>query len=152
GTLGLNLVDNDSIKDIDSVPLSGTGTDGAHDGIAPDGSKVGEVYTLCTPPSFTACPGPTISTNTDPGVCTASVSYTATASGTPTPTLSYTFTGATVTSGSGTGSGSAFNKGTTTVTITAHNGCSSDAMCSFSVTVTDDQAPVITAPNVTAKT
>ena len=50
GTLGLNLVDNDSIKDTSSIPLGGTGTTGTG-----DGSFTGQVYTVpapfCSPPS-----------------------------------------------------------------------------------------------------
>jgi hypothetical protein len=99
----------------------------------------------CTPPTFTACPG-NQNANTAPGVCTAVVSYTATANGTPTPTITHAFTGATTGSGSGTGSGSTFNKGTTTVVITASNGCGNNATCSFTVTVSDNQAPVLTCP------
>ena len=57
-TLGLNLVDNDSIKDIDEVPLGGSGI-GA--GMAGDGGFTGQVYTInadSTPPdtSITAQP------------------------------------------------------------------------------------------------
>ncbi len=96
----------------------------------------------CTPPSFTACPS-SISMNTSSGTCSKSHSYTATATGDPAPTLSYTFTGATTGSGSGTGSGSTFNKGATTVTITASNGCSPNASCVFTITVTDNEMPVI---------
>ena len=66
--------------------------------------------------------------------------------GDPTLDVSYEFTGATTGSGSGTGSGSTFNLGVTTVTITAHNICSPDATCSFTITVNDDEAPVVTCP------
>ncbi|RTL55892.1 MAG: hypothetical protein EKK37_18075, partial [Sphingobacteriales bacterium] len=93
-------------------------------------------------PSFTACPS-NIIVNTATGLCTTLVTYTATATGTPAPTITYSFSGATTGSGSGTGSGSTFNKGVTTVTITAANSCSPAAICSFTVTVNDNQAPVI---------
>jgi hypothetical protein len=96
--------------------------------------------TVNTAPSFSGCPGD-ISQGTDPDMCTAAVNYTVTATGTPPLEVIYSFTGATTASGTGTGSGSAFNKGVTTVTITAINGCSPDATCSFTVTVNDNQPP-----------
>jgi hypothetical protein len=72
------------------------------------------------------------------------VNYTPTVTGTPTPTLSYSFSGATTGSGSGSGSGSLFNVGVTTVTVTATNICGAPT-CTFTITVTDSQLPVITA-------
>jgi hypothetical protein len=78
--------------------------------------------------------------------CTAVVNYSATASGTPAPAISYTFSGATTGNGTGTGSGMAFNKGITNVTLTAANGCSPASSCSFTVTVEDNQAPVLECP------
>jgi hypothetical protein len=103
----------------------------------------------CTPPTFSQCPN-NIIVNTDPLTCAATVSYTATATGDPVPTLSYVFSGATSGSGGGTGTGSSFNKGVTTVTITATNGCVPDATCSFTITVNDTEKPVINCPaNIT---
>ncbi|MFN8344324.1 MAG: choice-of-anchor D domain-containing protein [Spirosomataceae bacterium] len=96
----------------------------------------------CTAPAFTACPGN--QTAGTAGSCSATVNYTATASGIPASAVTYVFSGATVESGSGTGSGSVFNKGVTTVTLTAANGCGSNATCSFTVTVNDTEAPVLT--------
>ncbi|MES2332665.1 MAG: LamG-like jellyroll fold domain-containing protein [Bacteroidota bacterium] len=96
--------------------------------------------TVNTLPTFTSCPS-NQNINATTGLCTAPVSYTATASGTPSPTLTYVFSGATTGSGSGTGSGQTFNKGVTTVTIIATNSCGT-ATCSFTITVTDNQAPV----------
>ena len=92
-------------------------------------------------PFFTVC-SLNINQETDLGNCTAVVYYTATAVGTPTPTITFSFTGATVASGTGTGSGSTFNKGVTTVVITASNICA-NVTCSFTVTVNDDQKPVL---------
>ncbi|MBK5284882.1 MAG: HYR domain-containing protein, partial [Bacteroidia bacterium] len=110
-----------------------------------DASTNGEpevtVTSPCTSPSFTACPSNT-SVNTDVNLCTKAVSYTATAIGSPAPALTYTFSGATTGSGAGTGSGSSFNKGITTVAITATNTCGSP-VCSFTITVTDNQNPTI---------
>jgi hypothetical protein len=108
------------------------------------------------------CPGPqrtfTITVNPTPtitcpanitvpsvvGACNAAVSYTPTVTGTPSPTLSYSFSGATTGSGAGSGSGSLFNVGVTRVTVTASNICGT-VSCSFDITVTDSQLPVITA-------
>ena len=77
------------------------------------------------------------------------LTYTSAANGTPTPTYSYLFSGSTVGSGSGTGSGSTFNKGITSVVVTATNTCGTTT-CSFQITVNDIEAPVITcSSNVT---
>jgi hypothetical protein len=105
-----------------------------------------------TPRSFTITVNPTptitcpanITVPSVLGACNAAVSYTPTVTGTPAPTLSYTFSGATTGSGSGSGSGSLFNVGMTTVTVTATNICGT-VSCSFTVTVTDSQIPVISA-------
>jgi hypothetical protein len=78
--------------------------------------------------------------------CSATVTYGAPiVTGTPAPSLTYAFSGATTGSGSGTGSGATFNKGITTVTLTATNSCGSST-CSFTITVTDAIAPVLTCP------
>ena len=87
------------------------------------------------------CPG-NLTANNTAGLCNAVVNYTSSSTGTPAPAISYTFTGATTGSGSGNGSGSTFNRGVTTVTLTATNTCGT-ASCSFTVTVVDNQAPVI---------
>lgn len=107
----------------------------------------------CTGPSTTAtvtvnplptitCPA-NITVPSTLGLCTAPVTYTPTATGVPTPTFSYSTTGATTASGSGTGSGLLFNVGVTNVTLTATNACGA-ASCSFTITVTDAQLPVVT--------
>ena len=87
------------------------------------------------------CPA-NITTASDVGVCNKTVNYTPTVTGTPAPTLSYVLTGATTGSGAGSGSGLKFNVGVTTVTITATNICAT-VTCSFTITVTDSQLPVI---------
>lgn len=86
-----------------------------------------------------------LSGSTRSGGCDTSLTYTAEASGYPQPSYTHAFTGATSGSGSGTGSGSVFNKGTTTVTVTAANS-SGTINYSFDVTVIDSIKPVITAP------
>jgi hypothetical protein len=99
----------------------------------------------CVAPTFTTCPTAQ-SANTAAGTCAAVVTYTVVASGAPAPALAYVFTGATTGSGSGNGSGSTFNKGVTNVTITATNSCGAPT-CSFTVTVNDNVAPIITCQN-----
>ncbi len=98
--------------------------------------------TGCTvAPTFTVCPT-VINLNTDAGVCTATLSRATllsyvTASGTPVPTLTVKVGTTTVTTSY------AFPIGNTTVTITASNGTLPDATCSFTITVTDNQPPVV---------
>ena len=88
-------------------------------------------------PSIT-CPA-NITTNTAPGLCSATVTYT-----TPTPTDNCP--GATAACVPP--SGSTFQKGVTTVTCTASDTSpnSADATCTFTVTVNDNQAPTVTCP------
>ncbi len=95
------------------------------------------------PPSIT-CPA-NITTNTDPGQCSAVVSYAnATATdncpgvGTPVCTPA---------------SGSTFPTGTTTVNCTVSDAAGNPASCSFTVTVNDNENPMITCPaNITTNT
>jgi len=117
------------------------------DGCTPFASTSGTL-TVNAPPVFTACPS-NINANTSTASCNAVVSYTATVTSTPAGTISYVFTGATTGSGSGTGSGNTFNKGTTTVTISAINTCGSATPCSFTITVTDNVKPVMAVKNAT---
>ncbi|MBX2928523.1 MAG: hypothetical protein KF852_11855, partial [Saprospiraceae bacterium] len=90
----------------------------------------------CVPvaPSIATCQS-NITTGTDPGLCTASESFSAIATGCPVPTITYAIGMTTITSPYN------FPVGTTTVNVTASNGVSPDATCSFTVTVTDTQAP-----------
>ena len=105
----------------------------------------GPIDPCCALPMFTACPTP-ITSNTQGNQCLAAVTYSVTASGNP--TFSYTFTGATSGSGNGTGSGADFNKGISTVTITATNTCGAPT-CVFTITVNDATKPSITCPGNT---
>jgi hypothetical protein len=86
-----------------------------------------------------SCPA-NISVNTTLNTCGAAVSYT-------TPTGTDNCPGATTTQIGGLASGSTFGLGTTTNTfrVTAANGAT--ATCSFTVTVTDNQAPTISCPS-----
>ncbi len=93
-------------------------------------------------PLAITCPAP-ITVPSIIGGCTAVVTYAPVVTGTPAPAFTYSFSGATTGSGNGTGSGATFNVGVTTVTITATNICST-VNCSFTITVTDSQLPVIT--------
>ena len=98
------------------------------------------VTPIVTVPTIT-CPA-NITTDTDPGVCTATETFAPTAVGCPVPTVVCV-----------PASGFAFPKGVTTVTCTASNGQLPDATCTFTVTVNDNQAPTITCPaNVTVST
>jgi hypothetical protein len=80
--------------------------------------------------------------------CSAIATYSPTFTGFPAPQVTYTFTGATIGSGTGTGSGSAFNVGKTTVTITATNSVNS-SICSFDITVIDNNPPTAITKNIT---
>jgi hypothetical protein len=73
------------------------------------------------------------------------VDYTATADGSPASVITYALTGVTPGSGNGIGIGTAFNKGVTTVTLTATNDCGAPT-CQFTVTVTDNVKPIISCP------
>ena len=93
-------------------------------------------------PTFTTCPSAALTAFTAGNSCSALVSYAVAASGIPTPNLSYQFTGVTMGTGTGTGSGSTFSKGVTNVVVTAQNNCGTSS-CSFTVSVTDNENPVI---------
>jgi CHRD domain/Secretion system C-terminal sorting domain len=104
--------------------------------------------TVSSAPPTVSCPANINLTNTT-GLCGRAVTYTTAVGGTPTPTLTYAFTGATTGSGSGNGSGSTFNVGVTNVTVTATNACGS-VNCSFTVTITDNQAPTVTTGTISS--
>ena len=83
------------------------------------------------------CPTP-LSKNTDLGICGAVVTFaTPTAADNCSPTVART---------SGLASGATFPVGTSTVVFTASDPSGNTESCSFSVTVTDNQKPNITAP------
>ncbi|HNW89764.1 MAG TPA: gliding motility-associated C-terminal domain-containing protein [Bacteroidales bacterium] len=100
--------------------------------------------TVNSPPFFSVCPQD-ITQNTDSGLCAAIVNYNVSITGTPVPAVTYTFSGATTGIGSGTGSNTSFNKGTTQVILIATNSCGTDT-CEFSVTINDNEAPIIMCP------
>lgn len=91
-----------------------------------------------------SCPAD-ITADTDPGICTANVTFAATptVAGTPASAIYYRVGNTAITSPR------VFPLGTTTVIATALNGAGYDS-CSFKVTVRDVQPPVITCPaNIT---
>jgi flavin reductase (DIM6/NTAB) family NADH-FMN oxidoreductase RutF len=132
----------------------------------------GEVPVVCTPPSGSVFPKGTTTvtcTATDAGGQTATCTFTVTVNDTENPTITcpaniVTSTDAgqcstvvtyTVTAADNCGgvsvtctppSGSTFPTGTTTVTATATDSAGNQATGSFTVTVNDTEAPVVTCP------
>ncbi|MEO6722624.1 MAG: HYR domain-containing protein [Ferruginibacter sp.] len=95
-------------------------------------------------PEFTCRPDTIVATS--PRICTAPVqgiNPVLSPSGSL-ASINYTLAGATISTGTGTASGSTFNKGVTTVTYSLANDAS--VTCSFTVTVRDNEPPVITNP------
>ncbi len=84
-------------------------------------------------PVINNCPS-NISLNTSTGTCSATASWTA-------PTASDNCPGVSISSTHN--SGTSFNKGVTTVTYTATDMSGNTKTCSFTVTVTDNEMPVI---------
>ena len=80
-----------------------------------------------------------ISVNNDPGSCGAVVTYTS-------PVASDNCSGTTITQLAGLASGATFPAGVTTQTYMVQDAAGLTDTCSFTVTVTDTEAPVITAP------
>jgi large repetitive protein len=89
-----------------------------------------------TAPTLTGCPSP-ITVNTDPGLCTAVVTWTP-------PTASDNCLGYTMVSSHN--SGQAFPVGVSTVTYVATDASGNSNTCTFTVTVNDNQVPLITCP------
>lgn len=87
---------------------------------------------------FLGCPQ-NIMTNTNPGLCTAVVTWTpvVTSDNCDVPTLVQT---------GGPVNGSAFPKGITTVSFRSTDGSGNSTTCSFTVMVIDNELPVITCP------
>ena len=86
------------------------------------------------------CPANIVASN-DKGLCSASVSFAAAVTGSPAPVVTYRIGSNIITSPH------VFPLGTTTVTVTAING-GGFATCSFTVTVNDTEAPVVSNVNV----
>jgi reprolysin-like metallo-peptidase family M12B/HYR domain-containing protein len=90
-------------------------------------------FIVNAPPVIT-CPANVV-TSTDPGACSAVVNFTATATDTDPVTVNCT-----------PASGTAFAKGTTTVHCVATDSVGATDSCSFTVTVNDQENPVISCP------
>jgi hypothetical protein len=103
------------------------------------GAATSQVATLTVnaAPQIT-CPG-TITSNTAPGQCSASVTFNPGVTGSPTPTVVCKVDSTVITSPH------TFPLGTTNVTCTAMNSCGTDS-CSFTVTVEDHKRPSISCP------
>ncbi|MES2774083.1 MAG: HYR domain-containing protein [Bacteroidota bacterium] len=90
-----------------------------------------------------------ITRNTNTGLCTYAAQSgeldVAALNSCSTVSYGYSLTGATVATGTGSLANKVFNKGVTTVTLTATDECN-NATSSFTVTVTDNELPSITAP------
>ncbi len=92
-----------------------------------------------------SCPAD-ITAGTDPGECTAVVSYTP-------PTGTDNCPGATTALSAGIGSGGTFPIGVSTETYTVTDASGNTAECSFTITVEDSEAPVFDCPtDITATT
>ena len=116
--------------------VSGTGFTSV---LTDDPGKVGVANPTDTPvvsAPVVTCPA-NVSVSPDAGTCTATLSPVATAQGCPAPTITYRVAGNVITFPY------AFPSGLTTVAVTAANGIGSNALCSFTVTVTPTPAPVI---------
>ena len=79
-------------------------------------------------------------TNTDADVCHATRTYSSPSTGSPAPTVTYSVNGNAITFPY------EFPVGITTVDVLATGACAPDATCSFTVTVTDAQAPTANLP------
>lgn len=93
-----------------------------------------------------SCPAAIIHSN-DAGVCNATLNpgFPVTAQGTLPISYSWVMTGTTTDAGTGPVGNYAFNLGTTTITWTATNTAGSD-VCSQTITINDNQAPVFNVP------
>ena len=85
-----------------------------------------------------SCPG-NITVNNDAGACGAAVTFSASVTDNCGATIAYSHN-----------SGDMFPVGTTTVTVTGTDAAGNSDVCSFNVTVVDNEAPVVTCPaNIT---
>jgi autotransporter-associated beta strand protein len=102
------------------------------------------VLTYVVPPQI-ACP-PTVITNTAPGSCAQTVTFSATVlAGSPAPTVTYTLGTDIITSPH------PFPVGTNQVFVIASNGLPTHAACAFLVVVDDSEPPALACPtNLTA--
>ncbi len=121
-----------------TTTITSTATD-AHG----NSSSTSFTVTVCdrTPPVI-SCPIP-LSKNTDIGVCGAVTTF-----GIPTVTDN---TSATIAQTAGLANGATFPVGVSTIIFTATDASGNTSSCSFNVTVTDNEKPVITCPTPLSK-
>jgi hypothetical protein len=138
-TASVTLINGAEVR----LDLKSTGT-GIRDIAGNDissGFTNGESYILGVPAEITSCEN--ISANTDAGTCTATKSFSVTVTGSPAPTVVYKIGNTVITSPY------TFPVGTTTVNVSASNGIGDPATCSFTVTVSDNISPVVSAVTAT---
>lgn len=104
-------------------------------GCVPVNSTVATAQYETVNPMILGCPS-NITVGNDLGLCTKTVSWTA-------PVVSDNCVGANLVQTAGLPAGSAFPKGTTSITYLATDAAGNTATCSFTVTVTDNENPVI---------
>ena len=95
------------------------------------------------------------SINVDPGLCTAvvnSIPVTILSGSALVDSIYYELTGATTGSGTPDASGTTFNLGQTTVTYTVVDDMNNNIVCSFVITIVDNEAPSLSCPNDTTAT
>ena len=134
------------------VKIAGAFVPGACDGtgtytntwtVTDDCGNISAVYTQMitltdgTAPTVSGCPSD-ITINNDPGTCGAIVNWT-------TPVFNDNCSSPLVVSSHN--SGDIFPAGTTLVTYTTTDNCGNIAICSFNVTVTDNELPTVTCPS-----
>ncbi|MEM9495964.1 MAG: HYR domain-containing protein [Pseudomonadota bacterium] len=127
GEVSIGLSSGQNITDRNGNPIINT---------TPTG--VVESYTIDNTAPMLAAPAD-ISLNTDPGLPSAVVTF-------PAPTVSDNQPGVSFAQTGGLPSGSAFPIGTTTNTFSATDAAGNTATASFTITVGDDEAPVLTVP------
>lgn len=119
------------------------------------GNSSSQVQTITvddeTAPLITNCPLANFTRSTSAEVCSYTVienefDINAT-DNCGTPALTYLLGGATTGNGNTSLAGIVFNRGVTTITWTATDVCNNSSACSFTVTVTDNENPVITCPS-----
>jgi hypothetical protein len=101
-------------------------------------------------PTVTGCPT-NQTVNTDPGMCTAVVNLTipSATDNCGVTSIVYSTTGATTLSGNGFPNALTFNQGVTNVTYLISDAAGNTVSCNFSITVIDNEAPVISCSNIT---
>jgi gliding motility-associated-like protein len=125
------------------------------DGVSTSGNLVASItsvvsneFVITNPPPSIVCLSDT-SVNNDAGLCSAVINglFPARSDNCPGPFVTYTMTGATVGSGVNDVSGTTFNMGVTTVKYTVTDSTGNQDSCLFTVTVNDNENPILTCPS-----